>query len=126
MTLPPVEFEQELWSMTAMLQDVENFPLVVVESGVRGALPDLMKGDFFAGRKVVDQISWRDFDPDTNMRLGFYFEGRIPFNVLRLASLYLRITTSGNWEILKIQVPDPRYKVYSIVKQDFEFLGARP
>jgi hypothetical protein len=96
-----------------MLQDVEYFPLVVVESRVRGALPDLMKGDFFAGRKVVDQFPGWEFNPE-DMRLGLYFEGRSPFDALRVASLYLRITASGKWEILKIRAPDPRYKVYSI------------
>jgi hypothetical protein len=48
MTLPPVEFEQALWSITAMLQDVEYFPRSGGVPGQRGTSRPY-EGGFFCG-----------------------------------------------------------------------------
>jgi hypothetical protein len=108
MTLPPVEFEQYLWDVTAMLKAVKEFPTLLVKSEIKGILPDLMKGDFFVGRGV-ELVSGSRYEPTQNTYKAIYTEGIPPFSTTLLADLYLKITASGTWEIMKIRAPDNKY-----------------
>lgn len=108
MKIPPLRYNDHDWDVNSILQDVEGYPLVLVESAL-DVLDDLEKGNFFCGRPVVELDTRKsNWNPGYQAQ-GLYTNQTPSMLVTLMASLWLYISPLGDWKVKKLRSESPEY-----------------
>lgn len=102
MRLPNVLWEGAEVDLNAVLQDTVNYPVVVLQSGIRDVWRELE--DFFGDRPVIfpDQMSWKNFARDLVRPAGIYSEKEMPPLVyMHSAHVCIYLSPEGDWSLKK-------------------------